>query len=118
MKGIWDLRPTELTLLSASDNGKAYHANYSTEFGIAPSPSSPYAYGQTYALKNALEAVGTVEDTQAVAAALCGLPVPSEVVMQYLPVDQNVRCERTSLHVKRCVPMAERELGLCSGPSL
>ena len=87
MEGVWDLRPTELTLLSASENGKAYHANYTAKYGIAPSPSSPYAYDQTYALKHALEAAGTVEDTAAVAAALRELPVPEEVVMQYLPVD-------------------------------
>ena len=87
MEGVWDLRPTELTLLSASDNGIAYHKNYSEKFGIAPSPSSPYAYDQTYALKNAIEAAGTVEDTKAVAEALRGLAVPQEVVMQYLPVE-------------------------------
>lgn len=87
MEGVWDLRPTELTLLSASENGIAYHANYTAKFGIAPSPSSPYAYDQTYALKHALEAAGTVEDTAAVAAALRALPIPEEVVMQYLPVD-------------------------------
>lgn len=87
MEGVWDLRPTELTLLSASENGIAYHKNYSEKFGIAPSPSSPYAYDQTYALKDAIEAAGTVEDTAAVAAALRDLPVPDEVVMQYLPVD-------------------------------
>lgn len=87
MEGVWDLRPTELTLLSASENGIAYHKNYSDKFGIAPSPSSPYAYDQTYALKDAIETAGTVEDTQAVAAALRALPVPDEVVMQYLPVD-------------------------------
>ncbi|PJE37959.1 ABC transporter substrate-binding protein [Pseudooceanicola lipolyticus] len=87
MEGVWDLRPTELTLLSATENGIAYHENYSEKFGISPSPSSPYAYDQTYALKDALEAAGTVEDTEAVAAALRDLPVPDEVVMQYLPVD-------------------------------
>lgn len=87
MEDVWDLRPTELTLLSASENGVAYHANYTEKFGIAPSPSSPYAYDQTYALKHALEAAGTVEDTAAVAAALRELPIPAEVVMQYLPVD-------------------------------
>ena len=87
MEGVWDLRPTELTLLSATENGIAYHENYSEKFGISPSPSSPYAYDQTYALKDALEAAGTVEDTVAVAAALRDLPVPDEVVMQYLPVD-------------------------------
>lgn len=87
MEGVWDLRPTELTLLSASENGIAYHANYSDRFGIAPSPSSPYAYDQTYALKDAIEAAGTVDNTAAVAAALRALAVPDEVVMQYLPVD-------------------------------
>jgi len=87
MEGVWDLRPTELTLLSASENGIAYHKNYTDKFGIAPSPSSPYAYDQTYALKAAIEAAGTVEDTKAVAAALRELAVPAEVVMQYTPVD-------------------------------
>ena len=87
MEGVWDLRPTELTLLSASENGIAYHENYSERFGIAPSPSSPYAYDQTYALKDAIEAAGTVEDTEAVAAALREIPVPDEVVMKYIPID-------------------------------
>ncbi len=87
MEGVWDLRPTELTLLSATENGIAYHANYSEKFGIAPSPSSPYAYDQTYALKDAIEAAGTVEDTEAVAAALREIPVPDEVVMKYIPID-------------------------------
>lgn len=87
IEGVWDLRPTELTLLSASENGIAYHKNYTGKYGIPPSPSSPYAYDQTYALKDALETAGTVEDTAAVAAALRELPVPGEVVMQYLPVD-------------------------------
>ncbi len=90
MEGVWDLRPTELTLLSASENGKAYHANYTEEFGIAPSPSSPYSYDQTYALKDAIEAAGTVEDTEAVAEALREISVPDEVVMQYLPVDDKM----------------------------
>lgn len=87
MEGVWDLRPTELTLLSATETGIAYHKNYTEKFGIAPSPSSPYAYDQTYALKHAIEAAGTVEDTAAVAVALRELSVPDEVVMQYLPVD-------------------------------
>lgn len=87
MEGVWDLRPTELTLLSATENGTAYHANYSEKFAIAPSPSSPYAYDQTYALKDAIEAAGTVEDTDAVAAALREIPVPDEVVMKYIAID-------------------------------
>ena len=90
MEGVWDLRPTELTLLSATENGIAYHDNYSEKFGIAPSPSSPYAYDQTYALKDALEAAGTVDDTEMVAAALRELAVPDEAVMQYLPVGEKM----------------------------
>jgi branched-chain amino acid transport system substrate-binding protein len=87
MEGVWDLRPTELTLQSASENGIAYHANYSAKFGISPSPSSPYAYDQTWVLKAAIEAAGTVDDAAAVAAAIRQLAVPKEVVMQYSPVD-------------------------------
>lgn len=87
LEGVWDLRPTELTLQSASENGIAYHANYSAKFGISPSPSSPYAYDQTWVLKAAIEAAGTVDDAAAVAAAIRQLAVPKEVVMQYSPVD-------------------------------
>lgn len=87
MEGVWDLRPTELTLQSTTDAGLAYHANYSERFGDAPSPSSPYAYDQAWALKHAIEAAGSVEDTEAVAAALRELEVFPEAVMQYLPVE-------------------------------
>jgi branched-chain amino acid transport system substrate-binding protein len=87
MEGVWDLRPTELTLLSASKNGIAYHENYSKKFNMPPSPSSPYAYDQLYVLKAALEAAGTVDNTEVVAKAIRALPVPPQVVMQYQPVD-------------------------------
>jgi len=87
MEGIWDLRPTELTLESATKNGLAYYKNYTKRFGNSPSPSSPYAYDQTYVLKHALEAAGTVEDYRAVAKAIRELAVPSEAVMKYIPVD-------------------------------
>jgi branched-chain amino acid transport system substrate-binding protein len=87
MEGIWDLRPTELTLESATQNGLAYHENYTKRFGVSPSPSSPYAYDQMYVLKHALEAAGTVEDYRAVAKAIRELGVPSEAVMKYIPVD-------------------------------
>ncbi|MBN8532815.1 MAG: ABC transporter substrate-binding protein [Rhizobiales bacterium] len=87
MEGVWDLRPTELTLLSATKNGIAYHANYTKKYNASPSPSSPYAYDQLYVLKAAIEAAGTVDDTVVVAKAIRGLPVPPQVVMQYQPVD-------------------------------
>jgi branched-chain amino acid transport system substrate-binding protein len=87
MEGVWDLRPTELDLLSASKNGIAYHANYTKKYNASPSPSSPYAYDQLYVLKAAIEASGTVDDTVAVARAIRALAVPPQVVMQYLPVD-------------------------------
>ena len=87
MEGIWDLRPTELTLQSATQTGLAYHKNYTKRFGVSPSPSSPYAYDQMYVLKHALEAAGTVEDYRAVAKAIRELGVPSEAVMKYIPVD-------------------------------
>lgn len=87
MEGVWDLRPTELTLLSASKNGLAYNENYTKKFNIAPSPSSPYAYDQLYVLKAAIEAAGTVDNIEAVAKAIRALPVPPQVVMQYQPVD-------------------------------
>jgi branched-chain amino acid transport system substrate-binding protein len=87
MEGVWDLRPTELDLLSASKNGIAYHANYTKKYNASPSPSSPYAYDQLYVLKAAIEAAGTVDDTVAVAKAIRALAIPPQVVMQFLPVD-------------------------------
>ena len=87
MEGVWDLRPTELTLASASPNGTKYNDNYKAAFGAAPSPSSPYAYDQVYVLKNALEAAGTVSDVKSIAAAIAKAAIPKEAVMKYLPVN-------------------------------
>lgn len=86
MEGVWDLRPTELTLESAGPNGIKYNNNYKAAFGSAPSPSSPYAYDQVYVLKHALEKAGTVTDTKKVAAAIRAASIPKEAVMKYLPV--------------------------------
>lgn len=87
MEGVWDLRPTELTMESASPAGIRYEANYRAAFGSTPAPSSPYAYDQVYVLKHALERAGTVTDTRRVAEAIRTAPIPPEAVMRYLPVD-------------------------------
>ncbi len=119
MEGVWDLRPTELTLLSASKNGVAYHANYTKRFNASPSPSSPYAYDQVYALKAAIEAAGTVDNTEAVAKALRNLPVPPQVVMQYQPVDGKMfDSNGQALHLQRCLPVAEGPVGVRGGPAV
>jgi branched-chain amino acid transport system substrate-binding protein len=86
MEGVWDLRPTELTLESASPAGIKYNANYKAAFGTAPSPSSPYAYDQVYVLKHAFEKAGTVDDPKKVAEAIAKSGIPGESVMKYLPV--------------------------------
>ncbi|TDM05362.1 MAG: ABC transporter substrate-binding protein [Ideonella sp. MAG2] len=85
MEGVWDLRPTELTVEALDANAKAYVANYTKKFGMAPSPSSPYAYDQVYVLKHAVEAAGGPDDTKKVAAEVRKLTVPKETVMKYLP---------------------------------
>ena len=94
MEGVWDLRPTELTLEALGATAKTYVANYTKKYGTPPSPSSPYAYDQVYVLKNAIEAAGSASDPLKVAAAAFKIGVPSEAVMKYLPVagmmfDQN-----------------------------
>ncbi len=94
MEGVWDLRPTELTLEALGATAKTYVANYTKKYGTPPSPSSPYAYDQVYVLKNAIEAVGSASDPLKVAAAAYKIGVPAEAVMKYLPVagimfDQN-----------------------------
>ena len=85
MEGVWDLRPTELTLEALDATAKSYVANYTKKFGMAPSPSSPYAYDQVYVLKNAIEAAGGADDTKKVMAEVRKLTVPKETVMKYLP---------------------------------
>jgi branched-chain amino acid transport system substrate-binding protein len=85
MEGVWDLRPTELTVEALDANAKTYIANYTAKFGAAPSPSSPYAYDQVYVLKNAIESAGSADDTKKVIAAIRKLTVPKEAVMKYLP---------------------------------
>ncbi len=86
MEGVWDLKPTELTLESASPVGVRFDANYRAAFGSSPSPSAPYAYDQVYVLKHALERAGTVTDTRRIADAIRTATVPPEAVMRYLPV--------------------------------
>ena len=85
MEGVWDLRPTELTVEALDANAKTYVANYTKKFGAAPSPSSPYAYDQVYVLKNAIEGAGGADDTKKVLAEIRKLAVPKEAVMKYLP---------------------------------
>lgn len=87
MEGVWDLRPTELTLEALQDTAKIYFNNYKKRYGKEPSPSSPYAYDQVYVLKHALENAGTVDDTKKVIAEIAKLAVPSEAVMKYLPIE-------------------------------
>lgn len=86
MEGVWDLRPTELTVEALADSAKAYVANYTKRFGAAPSPSSPYAYDQVWVLKQAIERAGGADDPKKVAAEVAKVAVPKEAVMKYLPV--------------------------------
>lgn len=87
MEGVWDLRPTELTLEALAPHAKTYDANYRKKFGQSPSPSSPYAYDQMYVLKNAIERAGSAKDTKKVADAVRTLPIPKEAVMKYMVND-------------------------------
>jgi branched-chain amino acid transport system substrate-binding protein len=86
MEGVWDLRPTELTVEALADNAKTYVANYTKRFGAPPSPSSPYAYDQVYVLKQAIERAGSADDPKKVAAEVSKVTVPKEAVMKYLTV--------------------------------
>ena len=86
MEGVWDLRPTELTVEALAANAKAYVANYTKRFGAPPSPSSPYAYDQVYVLKQAVERAGSADDPKKVMAEVRKVTIPKEAVMKYLPV--------------------------------
>ena len=86
MEGVWDLRPTELTVEALAANAKTYVANYTKRFGTPPSPSSPYAYDQVWVLKQAVERAGGADDPKKVMAEVRKVTVPKEAVMKYLPV--------------------------------
>lgn len=86
MEGVWDLRPTELTVEALNANAKTYVASYTKKFGAPPSPSSPYAYDQMYVLKHAVERAGSADDPKKVIAEIRKGGVPREAVMKYLPV--------------------------------
>jgi branched-chain amino acid transport system substrate-binding protein len=86
MEGVWDLRPTELTVEALNDNAKKYITDYTKRFGSAPSPSSPYAYDQLFVLKQAIERAGTAEDPKKVIEQIRSAPIPPQAVMKYLPV--------------------------------
>jgi branched-chain amino acid transport system substrate-binding protein len=86
MEGVWDLRPTELTVEALAANATAYVANYTKRFGAPPSPSSPYAYDQVYVLKQAVERAGSADDPKKVMAEVRKVTIPKEAVMKYLPV--------------------------------
>lgn len=85
MEGVWDLRPTELTVSALGERANAYVAEYTKRFGIPPSPSSPYAYDQFYVLKHAIEKAGSV-DPKKVQDAIRSGGIPPEAIMRYLPV--------------------------------
>ncbi len=87
MEGVWDLRPTELTVEASDANAKTYVANYTKKYGVAPAPGSPYAYDQVYVLKNAIESAAGAGDAKKVAAAIRKLGIPKEAVMKYLPTN-------------------------------
>ena len=86
MEGVWDLRPTELTVEALAANAKTYVANYTKRFGAPPSPSSPYAYDQVFVLKQAVERAGSADDPKKVMAEVRKVTIPKEAVMKYLPV--------------------------------
>jgi branched-chain amino acid transport system substrate-binding protein len=87
MEGVWDLRPTELTIEALGPQAKVYDANYRKKFNQSPTPSSPYAYDQVYVLKNAIERAGSAKDAKKVAEAVRTLPIPKEAVMKYMTND-------------------------------
>jgi branched-chain amino acid transport system substrate-binding protein len=87
MEGVWDLRPTELTLEALGPTAKAFFDNYTKKFNEQPSPNAPYAYDQVYVLRDALQKAGTVTDTKKVIAEIAKLAPPAEVVMKYAPID-------------------------------
>lgn len=87
MEGVWDLRPTELTVEALGPTAVAFVKNYTAKFNEAPTPNAPYAYDQVYVLKHALEKAGSVDSTKKTIEAIRQLAPPDEVVMKYVPIN-------------------------------
>ncbi len=117
MEGVWDLRPTELTLLSASKNGVAYHANYTKRFNIAPSPSTPYPM-TTLCAEGGDRGRRDRRQHRGVAKAIRALPVPSQVVMQYQPVDGKMFDENGQAYTSNGAFQWQKGKWVCRGPAL
>lgn len=86
MEGVWDLRPTELTVEALGPTAVAFVKNYTAKFNEAPTPNAPYAYDQIYVLRNALEKASSVDNTKKVVEAIRQMAPPAEVVMKYVPI--------------------------------
>ena len=86
MEGVWDLRPTELTLAALGPEATRFAETYKKKFGENPAPNTGYAYDGVYILKAAIEKAGSV-DVKKVTAAMSSLEVPKDVVLKYLPID-------------------------------
>lgn len=87
MDGIFDLRPSELTVEVLGPSAVKFVEDYTNEYGKEPTPNAPFAYDQVWVLKHALEAAGTVDDIQKIIEAIRELEIPEEAVMGYIPVN-------------------------------
>jgi branched-chain amino acid transport system substrate-binding protein len=86
MEGVYDLRPTELTLAALGPGATRFAESYKKKFGESPAPNTGYAYDGIYILKAAIEKAGSV-DVKKVIAAMASMDVPKDVILKYLPVD-------------------------------
>lgn len=99
MEGVWDLRPVELTLQLLGPTAVEFVKNYKARYNEEPTPNAPYTYDLIYALKSAIEKVGSVDNPKKVAEALHQIAPPPEAVLKYIPIDGHMFDENGQAYI-------------------
>lgn len=99
MEGVWDLRPVELTLQLLGPTAVEFVKNYKARYNEEPTPNAPYTYDLIYALKSAIEKVGSVDSPKKVAEALHQIAPPPEAVLKYIPIDGHMFDENGQAYI-------------------
>lgn len=90
LEGLYDILPVEGNVEALGEVANAYHEKYNEIYGEYPPPNAIYGYDAIYALKAGIEKAGSVDDVEAISAAIRDMPVAPGVGMEYLTVDGNM----------------------------
>jgi len=88
MEGVTDLLAVEFSVQAlGSQNARRFAEAYKAKYKEEPTPNTAYAYDQVYVLRDAIRKAQSVDDVKKLIAAVRSLPVPSDVLLKYIPID-------------------------------